>query len=289
MNCNNVRKYFYAFLDGELDVERNIEVLSHLNMCHACGIKIEGERLIQRRVKETVLKVKAPAYLEHKILRSAEERPKFLDLFKKDFLFRNKVALLSAMATVIILIVGFFIMQTILKKENVFYLAESKYHDYVTKRLDPDIKLLGTKTIIGSYQSQTGLNVTLPGIKENIHIQNIEAIVEYFQKQTGLSLTLPGFKENVQLVGASFYKSSNIKVPLVFYKVDGVPIALAIVCNTTVDLSKMKEIIVDKTMIHAGTGYCGSCQIIEWKEAENQYVMISTLQGDELIKLIRKV
>ncbi|MCF6155104.1 MAG: zf-HC2 domain-containing protein [Candidatus Brocadia sp.] len=41
MNCNNMRKYFYASLDGEPDVEKNIEVLSHLNVCHACGIKIE--------------------------------------------------------------------------------------------------------------------------------------------------------------------------------------------------------------------------------------------------------
>ena len=47
MNCTDVRKYFYAFLDSELDVERNIEVLAHVNMCHACGLKIEKERLLQ--------------------------------------------------------------------------------------------------------------------------------------------------------------------------------------------------------------------------------------------------
>ncbi len=33
MNCNDARKYFYAFLDNELDVEKNIEVLAHLDMC----------------------------------------------------------------------------------------------------------------------------------------------------------------------------------------------------------------------------------------------------------------
>lgn len=68
MNCTDVRKYFYAFLDNELDVERNIEVLSHINMCHACGVKIERERLLQERVKETVCKIKVPAYLEKKFL-----------------------------------------------------------------------------------------------------------------------------------------------------------------------------------------------------------------------------
>ena len=64
MNCNDVRKYFYAFLDDELDVEKNIEVLGHLDMCYGCGQRMEKERLLQTRIKETVCEVKAPAYLK---------------------------------------------------------------------------------------------------------------------------------------------------------------------------------------------------------------------------------
>lgn len=189
MNCNNVRKYFYAFLDSELDVEKNIEVLAHVNMCHVCGLKIEKERLLQERVKETVCKVKAPAYLVQEILRNAEGEPNFFDLFKKNFMFRNKVALLSAIATVIILIVDFFIMQTNLKEKNVLYLAEIKYHDYVMKRLDLDIRFQDTKSMLGRFPNQISLDVTLPGVEQNIQLQNIKAIVEYFQKQTGLRVT----------------------------------------------------------------------------------------------------
>ena len=112
MNCTEVRKYFYAFLDSELDVEKNIEVLAHVNMCHACGLKIEKERLLQERVKETVCKVKAPVYLEHKILRSTEKRTNFFAIIKRNFLFRNKVALLSGVAATIVFIACFFIVQT---------------------------------------------------------------------------------------------------------------------------------------------------------------------------------
>ena len=290
MNCTEVRKYFYAFLDSELDVEKNIEVLAHVNMCHACGLKIEKERLLQERVKETVCKVKAPVYLEHKILRSTEKRTNFFAIIKRNFLFRNKVALLSGVAATIVFIACFFIVQTELKKKDILYLAETKYHDYRMKRLDPDIRFQDTKSMLGRFPNQIGLDVTLPGIEENIQIQNTKAIVEYFQRQTGLSVTLPDItKENVKLVGATLTKINSINIPLVFYTIDDTPITLAVICNSNIDFSKMKEVMADKMVVYTGTGFCGACQIVGWKEAENQYVMISTLNSDKLLKIIRKV
>ena len=288
MNCNNVRKYFYAFLDGELDVEKNIDVLSHLNMCHACGIKIEKERLIQRRVKETVCKVKAPAYLEQKILRRKERRPNFFNLFIKNFSFRSRLGLLTGMATAIILLVCFFVFQNRLRKTDILYLTESKYHDYSMKKLYPDMRLQNDKTILGDFQNQIDLGVTLPGTKENIQLQNAKAIVEYFQKQTGLTVTLPFMKGNAQLVGAALSKMNGIKVPLVFYKLDDVPIALAIVCNSDIDFRKMKEVIADKMVVYTDTGFCGSCQIVAWKETNTQYVMVSMLNSEKMIKVLTK-
>lgn len=288
MNCTDVRKYFYAFLDSELDVERNIEVLAHVNMCHACGLKIEKERLLQERVKETVCKVKAPVYLEHIILRSAESRPKFFTQFKKNFLLRSRFALVSGIATAIILIACFFVIQNKLKKNNIIYLAESKYHDYIMKQLVPDIRLQNTREIIGHFQNQTGLSVTLPGIEENIQVQNAKAVAEYFQRQAGLSVPLPGVKENMQLVGASLTNINGKNIPLVFYMLDDTPITLAVICNSNIDFSNMKEIMTDKMVVYTGTGFCGSCQIVGWKEADTQYVMVSMLNSEIMIKVLTK-
>lgn len=289
MNCTDVRKYFYAFLDGELDVEKNIEVLAHLNMCHACSLKLEKERLLQKRVKETVGKVKAPAYLERKILKSAERRSNLFTLFKENFLFRSRLALLSGIAAVIILIVCLFVIQSKLRKSDIFYFTESKYHDYMMKRLTPDIRLENAKAIVERLQNQTGLSFTLPGLKENMQMQNAKAIVEYFQKQAGLNVVLPHMKENAQLVGAMLSKINDMHVPLVFYMLDDVPIALAIVCNSDIDFTRMKEVIADKMVVYTNTGFCGSCQIVGWKEADNQYVMISTLNSDKMLKMLTKV
>lgn len=37
MNCRNVKKFLYAFADGQLSVRANCEVLDHLKMCPACS------------------------------------------------------------------------------------------------------------------------------------------------------------------------------------------------------------------------------------------------------------
>ncbi|MBU6391170.1 MAG: zf-HC2 domain-containing protein [Planctomycetota bacterium] len=285
MNCTDVRKYFYAFLDSELDVEKNIEILAHVNMCHACGIKIERERLIQKRVKETVFKVKAPAYLEQEILRSAERKPNFFTQFIKNFLLRSRFALVSGIATAIILIACFFVIQGKLRKNNILYLAETKYHDYIMKRLDPDIRFQDTKSMLGHFPNQIGLNVTLPGVEQNIQLQNTKAIVEYVQKQTGLSVTLPDIiKENVKLMGATLAKINGINIPLVFYMIDDTPITLAVVCNSDIDFTKMKEVMAGKMVVYKGPGFCGACQIVGWKEAGTQYVMVSMLDSEKMIR-----
>lgn len=93
----------------------------------------------------------------------------------------------------------------------------------------------------------------------------------------------------MKLVGATLTKINGINIPLVFYTIDDAPITLAIVCNSDIDFKKMKEVMADKMVVYTAAGFCGACQIVGWKEAENQYVMIFTLNSDKLLKIIRKV
>ncbi len=268
MNCNNIRKYFHAFLDGELDVEKNIEVLTHLDMCCECSTKIERERSLQKRVKETVCMVKAPDYLKQTILKKVERKPGILTLFRENFLIKRRLIPLAGIATVLALIVSFFVVQSNLKKDDALHIAESTYHDYLMKQINPDIRS-----------------------------QDAESIVEYLRAQTGLNVTLPGIKENVRLVGAALAEINEAKVPMVFYMHDDTPIALFINCNsgsksrygTDIDCSKMKEEMVGRMVMYTDTGHCGSCRIVSWKKAGSQYVMVSVLNSDKIIKLLKKV
>jgi len=78
-------------------------------------------------------------------------------------------------------------------------------------------------------------------------------------------------------------------VPLVFYMLDDTPITLAVVCNSDITFRKMKEIVADKMVVYTGTGFCGSCQIVEWKETGARYVMVSMLNSEKMIKALTKV
>jgi hypothetical protein len=268
MNCNDVRKYFYAFLDDELDVEKNIEVLAHLDMCCECGQRMEKERLLQRRVRETVCDVKAPGYLMENILASVQERPSTFILFVKNLFVGRRLVPLAGIVAAVILIVCFYMIPGDLRQNDVIYQAESRYHKYMEQQLDLDIR------------SQD------PG-----------KIVEYLREQTNSYVVLPDIKEDAQLIGAALSDVGGIKVSQVFYMYDEKPVSITILCNpepqsefgNDVDFSEMQELSIDNKVVYFDDkGYCGRCKITGWKESGNQYVVVSMLNRDEMIKMLKK-
>ncbi len=268
MNCNDVRKYFYAFLDDELDVEKNIEVLAHLDMCCECGQRMEKERLLQNRVKRTVCAVKAPDYLAESILKRTEERPNFFVLFVENLMSGRRLVPVAGIAAAIIILVYYFVIPGNLKKEDVLYLAESKYHSYMMQQLDLDIRS-----------------------------QDPETVVEYLRGQTHSKVVLPEIGDDARLVGAALSEIDGAKVSQVFYMRGETPVSLMIICNPDsgsgynkdIDFSGMKKRLVDEKIVYYGDkGYCGHCQIMGWEDAGNQYVVVSMLTSDEILRMLNK-
>jgi hypothetical protein len=75
------------------------------------------------------------------------------------------------------------------------------------------------------------------------------------------------------------------------------PVSLMIICNPdsisgygkNIDFSGMKEILIDEKIVYYDDkGYCGHCQIMGWKEAGNQYVIVSMLNSDEMLRILKK-
>ncbi len=267
MNCNDVRKYFYAFLDDELDVEKNIEVLAHLDMCCECGRRMEKERLLQKRVRETVCMVKAPAYLTESILQKTEERPNFFVPFVKNLLSGRRLVPIAGIAAAIMIIVYFFVIPDISKKNDLLYLAESKYHNYMMQQLDLDIQS-----------------------------QDPATVVEYLRGQTNSTVALPEVGDGAKLVGAALSEINGVKVSQVFYLRGETPVSFMIICDPdsgsgdskNIDFSGMKEIFVDEKIVYYGEGYCGHCKIMGWEDAGSQYVVVSMLNSDEILKMLNK-
>jgi hypothetical protein len=220
-------------------------------------------------VRETVCAVKAPEYLVENILSGTEEKPNFFTLFVQNLVSGRRLIPVAGIAAAIIMIVYFFAIPGNLKKDDVLYLAESKYHNYMAQQLDLDIRS-----------------------------QDPETIEKYLQKQTNSSVILPEIKDDVTLIGAALSEVDGVKVSQVFYMHDETPVSLMIICNPdstsgyrkNINFSGMKEILIDeKVVYYEGKGSCGHCQIMGWKEAGNQYVLVSMLNSDEMIRILKKV
>lgn len=78
MDCEEVRKYIYAFLDDELDVERNLDVLEHLNICTDCGERFEEEKNFGQLVRNSLLRSPVPETVKsriHQTILATSSRP----------------------------------------------------------------------------------------------------------------------------------------------------------------------------------------------------------------------
>lgn len=66
MNCIDVHRFCYAYLDGELPAERRASVEAHLAQCEGCAERFAGERLFLDLVAQSAHET-APASLRGRI------------------------------------------------------------------------------------------------------------------------------------------------------------------------------------------------------------------------------
>lgn len=67
MNCREARKFLSAFVDDELDVRTNVELLEHIEMCSACAHRLERLRNLCAVVEAHIASVDAPETLKGRV------------------------------------------------------------------------------------------------------------------------------------------------------------------------------------------------------------------------------
>ena len=76
MNCNDARGRLNPYLDGELEMDENVEVVRHLEGCSACSSVFEGERALFDEVRRQASGPSAPPGLRDRIAgQIAKSRP----------------------------------------------------------------------------------------------------------------------------------------------------------------------------------------------------------------------
>ena len=67
MNCASAQNLLHAYLDGELDLVRSLELEHHLAECPACAARHEAQRSLREGVRAAGLYHRAPAALRERL------------------------------------------------------------------------------------------------------------------------------------------------------------------------------------------------------------------------------
>lgn len=66
--CEKVRRYLDSYIDNELLVETNHEVLRHLEGCSACSREMESRTVLKSRLRQVVMLASVPPGLQAKVV-----------------------------------------------------------------------------------------------------------------------------------------------------------------------------------------------------------------------------
>jgi anti-sigma factor RsiW len=74
MTCTHAQNLMHAYLDGELDLVRHLEVENHLHDCKSCAEIHESQRLLCDGLRAESLYHRAPVGLRERILQGIEQK-----------------------------------------------------------------------------------------------------------------------------------------------------------------------------------------------------------------------
>ncbi|HYX30420.1 MAG TPA: anti-sigma factor [Pyrinomonadaceae bacterium] len=76
MSCQITQEFIHAYLDGELDLARSLEVEQHMKECQACANGYRSQTALRSSLKDSSLYYSAPAGLEKRIRLSLRREAK---------------------------------------------------------------------------------------------------------------------------------------------------------------------------------------------------------------------
>jgi len=76
LSCQTAQELIHAYVDGELDLARSLEVEQHMEQCEVCAIAYRNQTALRSALKDSSLYHSAPAGLEKRIRSSLRREAK---------------------------------------------------------------------------------------------------------------------------------------------------------------------------------------------------------------------
>jgi anti-sigma factor (TIGR02949 family) len=124
--CEKIRRYFDSYLDNELLVETNHEVLRHLSVCPDCTKVLDARARLKRTVKRAVDQETAPAALLESIQNRIRGRRSFFDFDYRRWAVAAAALVILAAGSMVAVRTGHIFAPVITAGEDSFQLISAE-------------------------------------------------------------------------------------------------------------------------------------------------------------------
>ncbi len=217
MDCKEVRKYLFPFIDRELDEKIGSQIETHLDSCSLCSREFESERRIESAIKEKMPRDQAPLILRQRLIHQIdgqERRSSFWETFYP-FLRSHLRPILATLAVFTITIASFFI----------YWTARTPYFPIFQEALKGHTSFLAGKFPPEIVSSQA------------------EEVSSWFQGKVDFPVAVPEFPgEDTELLGGRLSRIDEQDVVYLFYRSGEHQISFMIHDCTGIKLPRVRRI-----------------------------------------------
>jgi anti-sigma factor RsiW len=263
VSCRNCERYLSAFLDNELDVKECLDIQEHLRFCTACATRAEGERLLQRFLRQHGRV--APLSEDHKrrLIRQAMQPPPLPSWWVRVGAVQHVRDFVKGVAAAAVLLLAFGYLLTALRSDDVMqkYVNEASkaYLTYTTQHVPPEVESPDDTVVTQWFNNRMGYQFKVPCITDG----------------------------TTQLLGGRLCRLLDRKSAALFYKRNGVDILLfAFKGDSTPPAAEPQVHAKDPALYIKNVD---GRPVAMWQRDGVTYSIVGDLPPDELLRLVATV
>ena len=266
MDCKEIKRYLYAFLDDELDVKTNLEIQGHLSGCQDCQSRFEFEKKMKSLVEEHEIGEAAPIYMRTRLSAALDEeigRSKrgWFDTFLAPRL-RLVNGLALALSVVAVIAMSFTLYLN--RQDNMSAFASEAVNNHLMY-----------------FFGEMPVEFVSPETRE---------VTNWFEGRPNFVIDVPEFRGGrLDLVGGRLCSANDKRAAYIMYRHNDIGHRLSLFAFNNASLkpiAKRTLKIEDKTFhINEFKDH----KVILWKEGDIVYSMVSDIGEDDLMELTQFV
>jgi anti-sigma factor RsiW len=240
-------------LDGELDVNQNLEVEAHILNCQSCCDLLNEEKRFLSVIKNSCLQEEGPTALKAKIERRLGNKQRSFSRFFSDHPF--KAAFAAAVAGVLIFLFTTNLINLSINHTPPFVKASVESHlNYLNGNLPLEIKSHDPRVVAAWFDKRIDFMPHLPELKDDM----------------------------IVLVGGRLAQFEGEKVALVSYRIDKSPVTMYIIKGNSTAYVESKEYTFLKGR-RFNFSHQHGLNAIAWTDDGNNFALISSHRSQDIV------